>query len=282
MPRTPPFSEIDARVAIEHATCRADALRLLGYAVKSANYRTVKGWAARWNIATDHFDPNAGRRRASRTRTTPLDEVLVEGSTYARGKLKERLLGAGLKKPRCELCGQDERWNGRQMSLVLDHINGVSNDNRLDNLRIVCPNCAATLDTHCGRNLPRERTCPGCNQTFAPRHIRHRYCSTGCWGTVHATLARGVPLPTLRKVPRPSYNELMADVQSMSFLAVGRKYGVSDNAVRKWIRSYEAQAERERVGPPAVATGRQSEPSADAETAGRADLGAATSDELAA
>ena len=47
-------------------------------------------------------------------------------------------------------------WYGRRMSLVLDHVNGVSNDNRFINRRIVCPNCAATLDTHRGRNIPRE------------------------------------------------------------------------------------------------------------------------------
>jgi hypothetical protein len=46
------------------------------------------------------------------------------------------------------------------MSLVLDHINGVANDHRLANLQLVCANCAATLDTHCGRNIPRGRECP--------------------------------------------------------------------------------------------------------------------------
>lgn len=50
------------------------------------------------------------------------------------------------------MCGQGEEWNGKKMSLILDHINGVHNDNRLENLRIVCPNCNATLDTHCGKN----------------------------------------------------------------------------------------------------------------------------------
>ena len=50
-----------------------------------------------------------------------------------------------------------------------------------------------------------------------------------------------MPAPERRKVERPSYEQLMADVASMSFVAIGRKYGVSDNAVRKWIRWYEYQ-----------------------------------------
>jgi HNH endonuclease len=251
--RKPPFSEVDVRAAVAGSTCWADALRALGYQVKGANYRTLQKWAKRWNVSADHFDPHVGRRRAARAQEIPLCDVLVEGSTYNRGNLKRRLLASGLLIPRCELCGQGEDWHGRRMSLVLDHINGVSNDNRIENLRMVCANCAATLDTHCGRNLPRERVCPGCGGSFAPRDIRHRHCSEKCWGAVKAESLRGVPQPTRRKVERPSYEQLMSDVRSMSLLAIGRKYGVSDNAVRKWIQAYEYQreVERERAGSPA-------------------------------
>jgi HNH endonuclease len=244
MGRTAPFSEGEARLAIASSVCWADALRLLGYPVKGANFRTLQRWAKRWQIATDHFDPHAGRRRASRAREIPLCDVLVEGSTYNRYNLKRRLLESGLIQPLCEMCGQDEHWRGGLMSLVLDHINGVSNDNRIENRRLVCPNCAATLDTHCGRNLPRERACPSCGEKFVPRNLRHRYCSQKCWGAVKSLALRGVPHPEARKVERPSYEQLMAEVSSMSFLAVGRKYGVSDNAIRKWIRWYEYEQER--------------------------------------
>ncbi len=246
MPRTPPFSEADARAAIEHAICWADALRLLGYNPRGHNYRTLQRWARHWSIPTDHFDADAGRRRAGRTQEIPLERVLVENSTYSRDKLKRRLFSSGLKFRRCELCGLGEEWRGRPMSLILDHINGRSTDNRIENLRIVCPNCAATFDTHCGRNLPRKRTCPSCDQLFEPRHIRHRYCSRACWGVVSSQLRRGSAVPQRRKVPRPPYEQLMADLQATSFVAVGRKYGVSDNAVRKWIRWYEYQPREDK------------------------------------
>jgi hypothetical protein len=234
---------LDLREAVARSLTWAATLRLLGYEAKGANYRTVQRWSAIWGITTDHFDPNAARRRANGGRAKRLEDVMVANSNYRRGQLKDRLFAEGLKQRVCELCGQGEVWNGRRMALVLDHINGVSNDHRLENLQIVCANCAATLDTHCGRNLPRERSCPGCGQVFAPKHIRHRYCSQACWGTVSRDRKLGIPQPHLRKVERPSYEQLKEDLRTMSMLAVGRKYGVSDNAVRKWIRWYERGSE---------------------------------------
>ena len=201
---------------------------------------------ARYGIPTDHFDPNWTRRGPRRQQATPLNEVLVDGSQYNRADLKRRLYDEGIKSRVCELCGQGEGWRGRKMSLILDHINGVPTDNRIENLRIVCPNCAATLDTHCARKNRWERqprSCLHCGAQFTPRYEAHRYCSHACG--VHSKPARS-PRPERRKVPRPSYEQLMEDLRSMSLLAVGRKYGVSDNAVRKWIRWYEYQCELEQ------------------------------------
>jgi hypothetical protein len=156
------------------SSCWRDVLRLVDLGTNGNNTATVRKYAALWDISTAHFDPSVGRRRANASRRRPLAEILVAGSAYNRGSLKQRLYEEGLKVRACELCGQGEQWRGRRMALILDHINGVGDDNRVENLRIVCPNCAATLDTHCG--------------------------------------------------PNP--------------------YGVSDNAVRKWVRWYEAGCDR--------------------------------------
>jgi HNH endonuclease len=170
--------------------------------------------------------------------------VTVENSRYHRGHLKRRLYAEGLKERRCELCGQGEEWRGRRMALILDHINGVADDHRLENLRIVCPNCAATLETHCGRRnrLPEEeRECLRCGETFVSRSRDQKYCSRAC-GTRYER--RGLVRPGARRVLRPPYAQLLAEIAATSWSAVGRKYGVSDNAVRKWVRAYERETDR--------------------------------------
>jgi hypothetical protein len=242
----PRYTELEARDAVASSLCYSQALTKLGLRPVGGNHRVFRRYVDEiWCIPTDHFDP-AEARLAGFRRIYPagLADVLVEGSTYSRKALKRRLYEAGIKARCCELCGQGEEWRGSRMSLILDHINGVPDDNRLENLRIVCPNCAATLATHCGRkNGGSKRECVRCGAIFSPNRTTQDYCSREC-GVRHDRGRHG-PKPQTRKVDRPSYAELQADLDLMSFRAVGRKYGVSDNAVRKWLTWYEHQAERE-------------------------------------
>ena len=148
------------------------------------------------------------------------------------------------------MCGQDENWRGQTMSMILDHINGVRDDHRLENLRIVCPNCAATLPTHCGRkNRVRraKRNCLRCQRPFVPASSRQRYCSRECGVRWNRSRFSGIAKPKARKAERPPYETLEAEIAATSYSAVGRKYGVSDNAVRKWVRFYERERERVRA-----------------------------------
>jgi hypothetical protein len=245
------FTRDELREAIAQSQSWAETLRRLGYRPAGGNARTVQKYAALWGIAAEHFDPYASQRGGPRPDRIPLHEILVRDSTYTRSHLKQRLYEAGVKAPICELCGQDEMWRGRPMAMILDHINGVHDDNRLENLRIACPNCAATLDTHCGRkNLsPRlQRSCARCGEEFTPKYATHQYCSPAC-GTRWDR--RGVARPGARKVERPPHDRLLAEVDAFGYRAAGRQYGVSDNAIRKWLRDYE----RER----AVSEGRDPE-----------------------
>jgi hypothetical protein len=239
----PRYTEEEVRDAVSNSPSVSAALRRLGLRSGGGNPRTLKRHIAHYGVSTDHFNPNWALRGGRQPPAKPLDEVLVENSSYHRGALKRRLYDSGLKARVCELCGQDELWRGQTMALILDHINGVGNDNRIENLQIVCPNCAATLDTHCGRRSKIERlprACLHCQAEFRPKYGSQRYCSQAC-----GTHSKGshAPKPESRKVERPPYAVLVQETQALGFSAVGRKYGVSDNAVRKWMRWYEAHGE---------------------------------------
>lgn len=137
------------------------------------------------------------------------------------------------------------------MSLILDHINGIPDDNRIENLRIVCPNCAATFDTHCGRKnriVVESRDCDYCGRSFVPLRPKQAFCSRKC-GVRHPNRVRR-PKPEQRKVERPPYEQLMSEIEATSYLAVSRKYGVSDKAVRKWVRWDQNQAELQAAREP--------------------------------
>jgi hypothetical protein len=244
----PRYTEDEAREAVAASKSYSEALRRLRMRPAGGNHKLFKRYVDEvWQIPTAHFDAGAAARRVPLRASMPMSEVLVEHSSYTRARLKQRLYEEGLKQRRCELCGQGEEWRGRVMSLILDHVNGVPDDNRLENLRIVCPNCAATLDTHCGRKnrqQPLQRKCRRCGREFLAKYPQHRYCSHACGCRWDRAKLRGVPKPEYHKVERPPYEKLMAEIEATSYCAVGRKYGVSDNAVRKWVRFYERQRAR--------------------------------------
>jgi hypothetical protein len=247
MAKGPRYGEGEARRAIAASRSWAEALVRLGMCRTGGNYKILRKHAGRWGISTEHFDRYASTRGTGARARTPIEQILVAGSTFSRTHLKERLYAEGLKRPVCELCGQGEVWRGRRMGLILDHVNGVSNDNRLQNIRIVCPNCAATLDTHCGRarRLTRpERRCERCGITFRARYPQQRYCSRAC-GTRWDRSGR--QRPSTRRTVRPPYAQLQREVRALGFSAVGRRYGVTDNAIRKWIRQYERELEADRA-----------------------------------
>lgn len=83
-----------------------------------------------------------------------LDEILAgQHPTFQTAKLKKKLIDAGLKSNSCEECGISETYNGKPIVMHLDHVNGKSDDHRLANLKMLCPNCHSQTDTYSGRNI---------------------------------------------------------------------------------------------------------------------------------
>lgn len=129
----------------------AEVVRKLGRAIVGTSYRLIHREVARCRLDTSHW--KGQRHGTTRQETIAWDQVLVPSSPYPiNNRRKQRLLKEGLLSNKCSICGTAPFWQGKPLVLVLDHINGVRNDHRLENLRLVCPNCDSQLETFCGRN----------------------------------------------------------------------------------------------------------------------------------
>ena len=105
-----------------------------------------------------------------------LSEILKKDRPYKSSALKQRLIESGLKKDVCEICDQGPVWNGKHLQLQLDHINGDHNDNRLENLRILCPNCHTQTETFCGNKKKSSNHCIDCGKEIEHNSVTQRIC----------------------------------------------------------------------------------------------------------
>ena len=138
--------------AIKSSKNYAEALRKLNIVAKGGNYRIVKIAAEKYGIDLSHFTREAWNKgKKIEKKKLETEKILVKNSAYQSYKLKNRLLKEGIKECRCERCQRTE-WEGKPIPLELHHINGINNDNRLENLQMLCPNCHAQTDNYRGKN----------------------------------------------------------------------------------------------------------------------------------
>lgn len=138
------------QLVIESTTI-AELMRKLGYTANRGNsFDGLKKYLIENNIDISHFKGKS--HGSSKTEKYSLEQILVENSTYSNmTRLKERVLKANLLEYKCSECGISE-WNNKPLVLQLDHINGNNRDNRIENLRLLCPNCHSQTETFCGKN----------------------------------------------------------------------------------------------------------------------------------
>ena len=157
MPRFRSWSDEELASAVVASKSYRAVIMRLGLIPAGGNYVQVQYAVKRLRLDTSHFTGKgwnegwkSGYKREERIQN--LEKVLTKNSRIQSYGLKKRLFHAGLKDQKCELCGWSQVSKDGRIPVELDHINGDRYDNRLENLRILCPNCHSLQSTNRGRN----------------------------------------------------------------------------------------------------------------------------------
>lgn len=151
------WTEDQLMKAVLNSSSIRQVIHSLGLKEAGGNYAQVNKYLKEYNIDFAHFKGKGwskGLKGIGRPRMS-LEEILVDGSTFQSFKLKKRLFAVKLMKKRCSECGWAKISEDGRIPLELDHINGNGSDNRIENLRVLCPNCHSLKPTHRGRNKKR-------------------------------------------------------------------------------------------------------------------------------
>lgn len=131
----------------------SEVLFKLGYTVKgnSWGYSQVKRRMDDLNLDYSIFKGKSAVIKTNKLNNVKKEDILKENCKHQRIVLRRYIIKNNLIPYKCAICGCTE-WQGKTLSLELDHINGINNDNRLENLRFLCPNCHSQTSTYGSRN----------------------------------------------------------------------------------------------------------------------------------
>lgn len=213
---------------VKNSYSMKEVIAKIGYKTQNGNNSTtVKNRLIEYEISTKHF------KNVDKTIRTK-ENVFCINSTATQATLR-RWYKERSDDSHCAICNQEKNWQGKPLIMTLDHINGNNHDNREENLRWICPNCASQLPTFAGKNNKshdgyistdskkiNKKICPICN--INEIYVKSKMCKECRTKKSRANI--------------PSKEELEQLIYTTSFVAIGKKYGVTDNAVRKWCKDY--------------------------------------------
>lgn len=179
-------------------------LEFFGLRAAGGNYKQLHKYFSDNNIDYTHI-------KNYKCHSRPKNSVIPdfnENSKTTRRVIKKYIIKYNLIEYKCACCGIIDSWANKPLTLQIDHINGVYNDNRLENLRFLCPNCHSQTNTFAGKNSSKSK-----------KKIK----------TI-------TPKPRNKKINWPEPSELIVLLKNKSYTEVGKLLGVSDNAIRKHLK----------------------------------------------
>jgi Zn finger protein HypA/HybF involved in hydrogenase expression len=228
------YTDQEFTTAVKNSFSMAQTLRAIGLQATGANYKLARLRIKKLGVDNSHWTGQHWMKGKTHNRTVsiPLEKILVENSDYLwNDLLKKRLVKEKILEYKCYECKLTE-WRDKPISLQLEHKNGNNTDNRVDNLTLLCPNCHSQTKTFAGRNQKRKREELYCKE--CERKISYSSKSGLCVKCVKKTIPVNMKY---RKVEnRPSKEQLLKEIEELGYCGTGRKYGVSDNAIRKWLK----------------------------------------------
>jgi Zn finger protein HypA/HybF involved in hydrogenase expression len=257
--------------------------KICGHDTNNAERRFIKREIVKQNLSTSHFTgPLWSKGKTSlqddRLGLLKLEEMFCEHSMVSRSHIKELIIKNKLLEYKCKKCGTNQ-WMDSPLTLHLDHINGISNDHRLDNLRFLCPNCHSQTETYCARTQNRYSDEQILEASVGAKSIREVMVKVGMsTGTNYTRVKKLLPnlyrediyqkklsvVPkekvrsthsiknkssewktriglSLRRVPRPSKEELEKMINEKSIVKIGKDFGLTGNSIKKWCKKYGIQ-----------------------------------------
>ena len=241
-----------------------DIFRKYGLAASGASFKKIRKLTDKWNI--DLFFSEENIRKSKSNRFLETKDIFCMNSNVSRSTLKKAIIRDNLlDNTKCSICNIGNTWNNKPITMILDHINGLRNDNRIENLRFVCPMCNSQLDTTGSKNpyYPhgiKKYFCIDCEKEISQGSRRCIKCSnlqprkkkTGsekkknycmdCGKEISKLASRCIECSnTLKnKIIRPSSETLKKDIEILGKRGTGRKYGVAPASIRRWIKKYKS------------------------------------------